>query len=136
MPAPAPATPIAAKPTARTQTLTPTDPATSASARSATAAPAPVTPARFDAGYLNNPPPAYPPLARRMQEQGKVLLRVHVSADGRPGTIELSASSGSNRLDAAAQAAVARWRFIPARRGSENIDAWVIVPIIFKLEGS
>lgn len=103
---------------------------------SANAASNQITPARFDAGYLNNPAPAYPPLARRLQEQGKVMLRVHVSADGKPGKIELSSSSGSDRLDKAAQAAVARWRFVPARQGDRNVETWVIVPIIFKLEGS
>lgn len=104
--------------------------------QSAGTASAQLTPARFDAGYLNNPPPAYPPLARRMQEQGKVLLRVLVSAEGKPGKIELSSSSGSDRLDQAARAAVARWRFIPARQGDRDVETWVIVPIIFKLEGS
>lgn len=71
-----------------------------------------------------------------MQEQGKVLLRVLVSAEGKPGKIELSSSSGSDRLDQAARAAVARWRFIPARQGDRDVETWVIVPIIFKLEGS
>ena len=48
-------------------------------------APAPVTvPPQFDAAYLRNPPPAYPALARRYREQGKVLLRVYVSAAGAP----------------------------------------------------
>ena len=91
--------------------------------------------ARFDAAYLNNPAPAYPPLARRMHEEGKVLLRVFVTADGAPGKIELSASSGSTRLDAAAENAVARWRFVPAKQDGRNVDAWVVVPIVFKLEG-
>jgi periplasmic protein TonB len=39
------------------------------------AAPA-VSQARFDADYLRNPPPPYPPLSRRMGEEGKVILRV------------------------------------------------------------
>lgn len=95
----------------------------------------PITPARFDAAYLNNPAPTYPPLARRMQEEGKVLLRVQVSATGKPGEIQIATSSGYKRLDRAAQAAVARWQFIAARQGEVNVETWVIVPIIFKLEG-
>lgn len=70
-----------------------------------------------------------------MREEGRVLLRVFVTSEGRPGRIELSESSGSTRLDQAAEAAVASWRFIPAKRGEHAIDAWVIVPIVFKLEG-
>jgi protein TonB len=109
--------------------------ATPTAATGRNASQAAVTAARFDAAYLNNPPPAYPALSRRMREQGRVLLRVFVTADGRPGRIELNESSGSSRLDAAAEAAVARWRFVPARHGDHDVDAWVIVPIVFKLEG-
>ncbi len=44
--------------------------------------PVPTLPPRFNADYLQNPAPQYPPLARRMREQGKVILRVLVDADG------------------------------------------------------
>ncbi|MEI2421437.1 energy transducer TonB, partial [Arthrospira platensis SPKY2] len=90
---------------------------------------------RFDAAYLNNPAPAYPALSRRMREEGRVLLRVLVSPDGRPARIELAETSGSSRLDAAAQGAVTRWQFVPARRGDRPVEAWVVVPVVFKLEG-
>ncbi|AWI79658.1 energy transducer TonB [Parazoarcus communis] len=107
-----------------------------AAAPAATPAPAPVTLARFDADYLNNPAPAYPQLSRRMREEGKVLLRVVVSADGTPRLVEISQGSGSERLDKAARSAVERWRFVPARQGERAIEAAVLVPIIFKLEGN
>ncbi len=98
-------------------------------------APAPiaVSQPRFDADYLSNPAPTYPPLSRRLGEEGKVILRVHVEPSGRPSQIELKTGSGSHRLDQAAQDAVWRWKFIPARRGDEAIAAWVLVPIVFKL---
>jgi protein TonB len=95
-----------------------------------------VTSARFDADYLNNPAPTYPQLSRRMREEGKVLLRVVVSADGTPRLVEISQGSGSERLDKAARSAVERWRFVPARQGERAIEAAVLVPIIFKLEGN
>jgi periplasmic protein TonB len=98
-------------------------------------APAPITAARFDAAYLNNPKPVYPNASRRLGEEGKVVLRVHVDPDGRPSEIEIRTSSGFPRLDAAAYEAVSRWRFVPARRGDEPIAAWVAVPIAFNLEG-
>lgn len=102
-------------------------------------APAPVAapsaePARFDAAYLRNPPPRYPPESRAAGEAGRVLLRVSVSADGRAESVELAVSSGHDRLDAAALAAVRRWRFAPARQGGEAVAATVTVPILFKLE--
>jgi protein TonB len=98
-------------------------------------APLPISPPRFDAAYLNNPPPAYPALSRRAGEQGSVMLRVRVTEDGRAAEINIKTSSGSSRLDEAAQAAVRHWRFVPARQGDQVVSAWVLVPLVFKLEG-
>lgn len=107
-----------------------------APAAPAAPAPAPVVAARFDADYLNNPHPSYPPLSRRMREEGKVMLRVTVNPDGKPGLIEVARSSGFERLDNAAKQAVTRWSFVPARQGDRNIEASVLVPVVFKLEGN
>lgn len=98
-------------------------------------APAPpqVVPPQFDAAYLDNPIPAYPPLSRRLGEQGRVMLRVYVAPDGTAHSVEVRQSSGSLRLDRAAKEAVERWKFTPARRGSEPIGAWVVVPVKFSL---
>lgn len=105
-----------------------------ASAAPATAAPATVSAARFDAAYLQNPAPKYPPLSRRLGEEGKVLLKVRVSADGLPAAVELERSSSFDRLDEAARQVVAHWRFVPAKRGDVAIEASVIVPIVFRLD--
>lgn len=102
---------------------------------SAPAAPTTVTQARFDADYLQNQAPAYPALSRRIGEEGKVVLRVFVEPNGRPSQIQINAGSGSLRLDQAAQEAVWRWEFVPARRGNETVGAWVLVPIVFILRG-
>lgn len=91
-------------------------------------------PAGFDADYLHNPQPEYPRISRRMHETGRVMLRVQVSADGKPLQVEISKSSGFERLDRAAHDAVTRWKFIPARQGQQNITSWVVVPILFNLE--
>ena len=99
-------------------------------------APAPVAivAARFDADYLHNPKPVYPALSRRLNEEGKVLLKVRVSAQGTALDVAVSKSSGFPRLDAAATDAVSRWRFVPARRGEEAVDSSVVVPITFALD--
>ena len=97
--------------------------------------PVPVFAAHYDAAYLHNPRPAYPPLSRRLGEEGKVLLRVRVSREGQPAAVDLEKSSNVERLDEAARNAVARWRFVPARRGDEPVEGSVIVPIVFRLEG-
>lgn len=107
----------------------------SASANPANGAtPAPVSPALFDAAYLNNPRPDYPRMSRRLGEEGKVLLRVRVRADGTASTVDLEKGSNFDRLDEAARQAVLRWRFVPAKRGNEAVEASVIVPIVFRLD--
>jgi protein TonB len=97
-------------------------------------APAPVTAPSANAGYLHNPAPEYPSLAMRRGWEGTVLLRVHVLASGKPGEIQIQKSSGRDQLDDAAQAAVKRWSFVPAKQGNDPIDGWVSVPIDFKLK--
>lgn len=89
--------------------------------------------ARFDADYLDNPKPLYPHASRRLGEEGKVVLRVFVSADGDAKRVEVKHSSGFQRLDRAAEAAVSSWRFVPAKRGEQAVTAWVVVPIVFSL---
>ena len=101
---------------------------------SPTPAPVAVIAARFDADYLHNPKPVYPALSRRMNEEGKVLLKVRVSAQGSALEVAVSKSSGFPRLDAAEVDAVTRWRFVPARRGDEAIESSVVVPITFALD--
>ena len=103
---------------------------------SAPPAPAPVavTPPLFNADYLENPPPAYPALSRRLGEQGRVILRVLVNAGGRADEVEVRSSSGHPRLDAAARDTVRAWRFVPAQRGGQPVAAWVLIPISFRLE--
>lgn len=95
--------------------------------------PAPVVPPNFNADYLSNPPPAYPAVSRRMGEEGKVMVRVFVSTDGLPQKLELRTSSGFARLDEAAMDTIRRWKFVPARQGDQAVAAWVLVPIVFKL---
>lgn len=98
-------------------------------------APAPLIPPVFNADYLDNPAPAYPAASRRSGEQGRVVLRVLVNATGGAEEVQVRTSSGFARLDEAARETVRRWKFVPARRGSDNVAAWVLIPISFRLEG-
>lgn len=132
--------PLAKEPTPTaltTQAPPPAPAAEAAPAKSAPVeapAPAPIVQPRFDAAYLNNPPPNYPTLSRRMNEQGKVFLRVHVLPSGLPDQVELKTSSGFPRLDNSATEAVKHWRFVPAKQGNDAVAAWVVVPVAFNLE--
>ena len=69
-----------------------------------------------------------------MGEEGKVILRVQVTPQGSASEVEIRTSSGSPRLDEAAQKTVRNWKFIPAKQGDTAVQSWVLVPIIFKLE--
>ena len=68
-------------------------------------------------------------------EEGQVLLRVRVTAEGRAEQVNLHRSSGFERLDERAVHTVRQWKFMPARQGGKPVDAWVIVPIQFSLKG-
>lgn len=111
-------------------------PASGPQAAKAEAVNAALTEPVFEADYLRNTPPSYPPSARRRHVEGKVLLKVSVSDAGEVEKVEIDRSSGSEALDEAAREAVQRWRFVPARRGSEKVAADVIVPIIFQIKES
>ncbi len=87
-----------------------------------------------NADYLQNPKPAYPPLSKRLGEQGKVIVRVLIGADGVPQKAELRQSSGFERLDQAALATVLKWRYVPGKRGGVAEEMWFNVPINFVLE--
>lgn len=89
--------------------------------------------ARANAAYLHNPKPEYPPLARRRQWEGRVILKVRVLAAGTVAAISVETSSGHEILDEAALEAVRRWRFVPAKRGGQAVDSVVNVPINFNL---
>jgi protein TonB len=101
-------------------------------------APAPVPPRielpSSDAAYLQNPKPPYPPLSKRLGEQGKVVLRVLIGVDGRAQDAQVKQSSGYERLDRTARETVLKWRYVPGKRGGAAEAMWFDVPINFVLE--
>jgi protein TonB len=99
----------------------------------AVAAMAPLVPARPVAGMETDRPPAYPEIARRRGEQGRVLLRVAVSPAGLPVNVSVAESSGFRDLDSAAVNAVEQWRFVPATRAGAPVAATAEVPLRFRL---
>ncbi len=80
-----------------------------------------------------NTPPDYPPQARRLNQQGRTLLRARVNAQGQVEQVQIVESSGFPALDQSALRAVERWQFTPARQGDSAIPSWVTVPIVFSL---
>ncbi|HEV8688742.1 MAG TPA: energy transducer TonB, partial [Ideonella sp.] len=84
--------------------------------------------------YLEPPAPVYPRASRRQGEQGEVLLKVEIGADGRARQVLVSRSSGHPRLDDAALAAVRAARFKPYTENGVPQVVWTTVPIQFELE--
>jgi periplasmic protein TonB len=93
-----------------------------------------IEPPRFGVAYLNNPAPDYPPMSRRAGEEGRVVMKVLVSAEGLAEDVQIEKTSGSDRLDNAAVNAVKRWRFIPAKKNNQPLSAYVLVPMKFALD--
>ena len=83
--------------------------------------------------YRSNPKPVYPPEARRLRQQGQVLLTVEVSAQGRALSVALKQSSGFPLLDQTAIQTVRRWSFEPARIGGVPVASRAEVPVRFRL---
>ena len=91
---------------------------------------------RVDASWAGNAAPAYPSSARRMGEQGRVKLDVHVGVDGAVIDVQVRESSGSAALDRSATEAVRKWRFRPAMVDGQPVAEWYRNwEWIFRLEG-
>lgn len=84
--------------------------------------------------YLHTPEPEYPPSAREEGQEGLVVLRVLVSIAGRPEQVRIARPSGFRALDVAAVQAVKRWKFSAATDGRSSIEAWLDIPVRFRLE--
>jgi periplasmic protein TonB len=83
--------------------------------------------------YLRPPRAEYPSTARRLAEEGKVMLRVLVNERGQAAQVDIQLTSGSPRLDEAARQAVQRALFKPYVEDGRAVAVFVIVPIAFKL---
>jgi protein TonB len=95
---------------------------------------APVLPPQPISGLASNRKPDYPPAAKQRGQQGRVVLRVEVSAAGAPLSVTVLSTSGHDLLDKAALAAIEQWRFHPATRAGAAVAGAVDVPVQFRLE--
>jgi protein TonB len=77
--------------------------------------------------------PEYPADAARSQEEGTVLVRVEVDANGTPTDVSVAKRSGSRELDRAALDAVRKWRFQPAIKNGRAVASVAEVPVDFNL---
>jgi periplasmic protein TonB len=76
---------------------------------------------------------SYPKMSQRLGQEGRVLLRVTVAADGKPTAATVAKSSGFEALDRAGIDTVMHWRFKPGTRGGVPEAMSVLQPVDFKL---
>ncbi len=80
--------------------------------------------------------PNYPPLSRRMGEEGKLVLRVELDETGQIDKAEVISSSGYARLDNAALETVKSWQCQPPLRDGQPMRAIALQPFNFVLQGN
>jgi protein TonB len=76
----------------------------------------------------------YPRLARRLGEQGSVLLEIEVDGWGRPRAIRVLDSSGFPRLDEAAVEAARSWSYAPATQAGVAVTGRLEHRVTFALD--
>ncbi|MCA7013646.1 energy transducer TonB [Dickeya dadantii] len=80
------------------------------------------------------PEPEYPRRAERLQQEGDVLVRLVISAEGQLLRHDIARSSGYEALDQAALAAVAQARCTPYRENGQAITVMTLQPVNFRLD--
>ncbi|WEF13258.1 energy transducer TonB [Pectobacterium actinidiae] len=79
------------------------------------------------------PQPDYPRRAKRLQQEGNVLVRLVISPEGRLIRHDIARSSGYDALDQAAIDAVAQARCTPYRENGQAITVMTVQPVNFRL---
>ncbi len=85
--------------------------------------------------FLRKVLPSYPPIARRLEKEGTVLLRVTIDERGRPVEIEIIKKAGFG-FDEEAVKAVQGSTFIPAKKEGKPLTCKALLPIRFVLKSS
>lgn len=104
------------------------------------AKPPPPPPSDVIVGPRSNPKrpvsePDYPPMSKRLGEEGTVVLELYVLEDGRVGEAKVKTSSGFPRLDEAALKHVKRaWRLMPGTKNGKPEPMWYAFKVTFKIE--
>ena len=75
----------------------------------------------------------YPDRAWRAGVGGEVRLRIHIDPTGAVDSAYVLESAGHPALDSAALADARRLRYRPARRGTEAVDVWAILPVRYPM---
>ncbi len=77
--------------------------------------------------------PEYPAQARRLHQEGRVLVRLVVDDQGNPQACSVQESDPPEVFDEAALRAVRRFRFVPGRKDGRFVATLVLIPFVFTL---
>jgi protein TonB len=81
-----------------------------------------------------SPKPPYPPLSKRLGEEGQVRVQFTVAHDGKVLSVVAVKSSGHPRLDRAAIETLMRWRFTPLSSSDGRATSSVLHTVTFRLQ--
>jgi TonB family protein len=79
-------------------------------------------------------PPAYPKDLRERNIEGKAILKILINKEGKVQEIQIFESSGYEPFDQIAVKSVWQWRFKAARKGIQQMESWVLIPILFQID--
>jgi protein TonB len=87
-----------------------------------------------DSDWVRVPEIEYPLAARRLREEGTVVVRALIDTRGVPRQVVLQRSSGHSRLDQAALRAAMSARVRPRTENGVPFEFWIAMPLAFELE--
>jgi protein TonB len=98
--------------------------------------PKPGTPPRQDPKHpLHIGEDYYPDASKRANEEGRCIVLITVSVDGRISNESIQTSSGFPRLDEACLKGVHGQRMLPATEEGKPVEKTIAQPIVWKLTG-
>ena len=64
------------------------------------------------------------------------MVKIQILANGLPGDVSISTTSGHDILDAAVVAAIQKWRFVPAKdpESGASIMCYTNMPVTFRFK--
>ncbi len=83
--------------------------------------------------FIHRATPVYPSAARRLEKEGRVVLKLLIDHAGNLRNVEVIEPAPFGFTEAAVEA-VRKSTFAPARRNGERVSSWAVLSIRFNLE--
>lgn len=78
--------------------------------------------------------PVYPKNLRERDIEGKIILKILIDKEGKVQEIQIFKSSGYEAFDQTAVKSVWQCQFKPAKKGNQQRESWVLIPINFQIK--